>query len=317
VKVLVTGCAGFIAARVAQRLLDRKDTVVGVDNLNDYYSVRLKRWRLEQLKESPGFEFLQEDVADLSAMTSLFEREGFDAVVNLAARAGVRPSVEDPWIYYQSNVIGTLNLLECCRRFHAKRFLLASSSSVYGFNKVPFSEDDFTDRALSPYAASKKAAEVLCYSYHHLHGMTVMVARFFTVYGPAGRPDMAYLKFIDAISNGRPIEVYGDGTQRRDFTYVDDIADGVIKALDHGKGYEIFNLGGSKPVELNLVIATLEELLGKKAEIVRGPVHPADAKDTWATNAKAERLFGWKATVSLREGLERTVEWYRENPGLF
>jgi UDP-glucuronate 4-epimerase len=317
VNVLVTGCAGFIASRIAQLLLERGERVVGVDNLNDYYSVRLKQWRLEQLRKSGRFSFQRQDVADLPAMSALFERERFEAVVNLAARAGVRPSVEDPWIYYESNVIGTLNLLECSRRSGASRFVLASSSSVYGFNEVPFSEEGSTDRALSPYAASKKAAEVLCHSYHHLHGLTTMVPRFFTVYGPAGRPDMSYLKFIDCIERGRPIEVFGDGTQRRDFTYVDDIADGVIKALDQGRGHEVFNLGGSHPVELNRVIAAIEELLGKKAIVVHGPVHPADAKDTWASNEKAERLFGWRAAVSLREGLSRTVAWYRNNPGLF
>lgn len=316
-RVLVTGCAGFIAGRVAQRLLDREDRVVGVDNLNDYYSVRLKQWRLEQLQKSRLFSFHRADVGDFPAMAALFEGERFDAVVNLAARAGVRPSVEDPWIYYQSNVTGTLNLLECSRRRETSRFVLASSSSVYGLNPIPFSEADSTDRALSPYAASKKAAEVLCHSYHHLYGLAAMVPRFFTVYGPAGRPDMSYLKFIDAIACDRPIEVFGDGTQRRDFTYVDDIADGVIKALDLGRGYEVFNLGGSRPVELNRVIATLEKLLGKRAKIVRGPVNPADAKDTWASNEKAERLFGWRAAVSLEDGLARTVEWYRRNPGLF
>jgi nucleoside-diphosphate-sugar epimerase len=316
-RILVTGGAGFIAARVSQLLLDRGDTVVGVDNLNDYYSVRLKRWRLSQLEQSKGFQFLHADVADLAPLTALFERERFDAVVNLAARAGVRASVADPWLYYQANLIGTLNLLECCRRFQVEKFLLASTSSVYGLNEVPFREDDSTDCALSPYAASKKGAEVLCYSYHHLHGLTVMVLRFFTVYGPAGRPDMSYLNFIDRISNDRPIEVYGDGTQRRDFTYVDDVADGVVKALDRGVGYEILNLGGSQPVELNLVISTVEELLGKRAQIVRGPMHPADAKATWASNEKAERLLGWHATVGLRDGLVRTVDWYRRNPGLF
>ncbi len=316
-RVLVTGCAGFIASRVAQRLLDRGDAVVGVDNLNDYYSVRLKQWRLERLQKCARFSFHRLDIGELAAVAPLFEGERFDAVVNLAARAGVRPSVEDPWVYYQSNVTGTLNLLEHGRRRGVSRFVLASSSSVYGLNPVPFSESDSTDRALSPYAASKKAAEVLGHSYHHLYGLTAMVPRFFTVYGPAGRPDMSYLKFIDAIANGRPIEVYGDGTQRRDFTYVDDIADGVIRSLDQGSGYEIFNLGGSRPVELNVVIQTLEELLGKKAQILRGPVNQADAKHTWATHEKAERLFGWRAEVSLRDGLARTVEWYRENPGLF
>lgn len=316
-NVLITGCAGFIAARVAQLLLERGDRVVGIDNLNDYYSRRLKEWRLAELKRSHRFSFQLQDVADFTALAALFERQRFDAVVNLAARAGVRPSVQDPWIYYESNVLGTLNLLECSRRQGISRFLLASSSSVYGFNPLPFLETDSTDSALSPYAASKKGAEVLCHSYHHLHGLAIMVPRFFTVYGPAGRPDMSYLRFIDAISNDRAIEVFGDGTQRRDFTYVDDIADGVIRALDRGQGFQVFNLGGSQPVELNQVIQTIEELLGKSAKIARSQVHLADAKDTWASNEKAERLFGWRATVPLREGLSRTIEWYRKNPGLF
>jgi len=249
---LVTGCAGFIAAKVAEMLLASGHEVVGLDNLNDAYDPRLKQWRLEFLRAHPNFSFHQVDIADLAALEPIFaaERGGppFDAVLNLAARAGVRPSVENPWVYFEANVAGTLNLLEMCRRRGVGKFLLASTSSVYGaHNPTPFREDADTSRPLSPYAASKKAAETLAYAYHRLHGIDVSIPRYFTVSGPAGRPDMSVFRFIRRIAEGEPIVVFGDGLQSRDFTYVDDIARGTVAALRH-VGHEIFNLGGARPV---------------------------------------------------------------------
>ena len=234
--VLVTGCAGFIGARVTELLLNQGHTVVGVDNLNDAYDVRLKHWRLARLEGRPGFTFHRLDITDRMALHTLFEALAvsglLSAVVNLAARAGVRQSVENPWVYYETNVTGTLNLLELCREYGGKKFVLASTSSLYGANNPrPFCEDADTDEPLSPYAASKKAAETLCYTYYYLYGLDVTVLRYFTVYGPAGRPDMSLFRFVQWISEGRPVIVYGDGTQERDFTYVDDIARGTLAAL--------------------------------------------------------------------------------------
>lgn len=319
-KYLVTGCAGFIASRVTELLLEAGHEVLGVDELNDAYDPRLKRWRLQRLGQYPGFRFAQLDIVDtpeLARAFAEFAEEGdtapVDAVVNLAARAGVRASVRDPHVYYHTNVNGTLALLECCRRLGIRKFLLASTSSLYGaHNTVPYREEADTDHPLSPYAASKKAAETLCHTYHHLHGMDVSVVRYFTVYGPAGRPDMSVFRFIRWIAEGTPITVYGDGTQSRDFTYVDDIAAGTIAALQP-VGYEVVNLGGDRPVVLADMIAEIERLLDRRAEIRRQPAHPADVSTTWADVTKARELLQWQPTVPLEEGLRRSVAWYREN----
>jgi nucleoside-diphosphate-sugar epimerase len=242
-------------------------------------------------------------------MERLFADLRFDAVINLAARAGVRASVEDPWIYYETNVTGTLNLLECCRRGGVKKFILASTSSVYGLNDVPFREDDNTDMALSPYAASKKAAEVLCHTYHYLYGLDISIPRYFTVYGPGGRPDMSIFRFMKNISEGRPIEVYGDGTQKRDFTYIDDIAEGTIRMLSL-RGYQIINLGNSSSVELKDVIRGIEGLLERRAQITYLSRHPADVLATQAAIDEAEEFLGWKPDVKINEGLRKTVDWF-------
>ena len=310
-SVLLTGCAGFIGWRVAQKLLERGEVVIGVDNLNDYYDPKLKEWRLSTLQSNDRFSFHKEDITDLAAMQNLFETHTFDAVINLAARAGVRASVEDPWIYYNTNVTGTLNLLECCQKHHVKKFVLASTSSLYGWNDIPFMEANNTDRVLSPYAASKKAAEVLCYTYHYLYQIDVSIPRFFTVYGPGGRPDMSVFIFLKNIHEGTPITVFGDGLQQRDFTYVDDIAEGTVRAMKPC-GYEIFNLGNNSCVELMQVIRTLETLLQKKAIINFSPRHPADVLKTHAEIDRAKELFDWQPTVNIEEGLRRTVEWYFE-----
>jgi UDP-glucuronate 4-epimerase len=309
---LVTGCAGFIGWKVSERLLKNGDEVIGVDNLNNYYDPRLKEWRLGKLRDSHGFTFHLADVAQNEAMQEIFDHRRFDAVINLAARAGVRASLDNPWLYYDTNVVGTLNLLECCRRYKVDRFLLASSSSVYGLNTVPFKEEDCTDRVLSPYAASKKAAEVLCHTYHYLHGISTIILRYFTVYGPAGRPDMAYFKFMKSIDAGEPIEVYGDGKQTRDFTYVDDIASGTVSGLSLDS-YHVINLGNNRLIELNRVIALLEKLLGKEATVRSLDSHSADVPATCADITRARELMGWEPRVGIEQGLKETVQWFLEH----
>jgi len=325
--ILVTGCAGFIGWKVTEFLLADGHTVVGVDNLNDAYDVRLKHWRLAQLEGKRGFEFHRLDICDRDRLRELFNSQSairnpqFDAVINLAARAGVRQSVENPWVYYETNVTGTLNLLELCQEYGVKKFVLASTSSLYGANNPrPFREDANTDGPLSPYAASKKAAEALCYTYHYLYGLDVTVLRYFTVYGPAGRPDMSLFRFVQWISEGRPVIVYGDGQQSRDFTYVDDIARGTIAALfnsqseiRNSKSYEVINLGSDRPVVLMDTIRLVEDLVGKKAKIEYKPRHPADVLDTWADIGKAEQLLGWRPQARFEAGVSRLVGWYREN----
>jgi len=332
-RYLVTGCAGFIASRVVEMLVDAGNVVIGVDNLNDAYDPRLKHWRLDRLLGDTGFHFVNLDIADLDALERLFTHDGdrshadpyssrfpsdiedwpYSAVINLAARAGVRASVENPWVYYRTNCDGTLNLLEMCRRFGVKKFLLASTSSLYGaHNPVPFREDADTNRPLSPYAASKKAAETLAFTYHYLYGLDVSIPRYFTVYGPAGRPDMSIFRFVRRIAEGEPITVFGDGAQERDFTYVDDIARGTIAALGPC-GYEIFNLGGDRPVRLSAIIDQIAALVERIAKIDYRPPHPADVFATWADIGKARQLLGWSPEVPVEEGLRRCVEWYREN----
>lgn len=321
-RVLVTGAAGFIGWKVSELLLASGYRVVGVDNFNDAYDVRLKEWRLGRLRGNPGFSFERLDITDRVALRGVFEREAADvargeapwsAVLNLAARAGVRQSVENPWIYYETNVTGTLNLLELCREFGVQKFVQASSSSVYGSgNSGAFREDGIISRPLSPYAASKLAAEALCYTYHYLYGLDVTVLRYFTVYGPAGRPDMSPFRFVQWILEGRPVKVFGDGSQRRDFTYVDDIAAGTVAALRR-VGFEIINLGSDKPVVLREVIRVVEELAGCRAAVEYSPRHPADVLSTWANIEKAEKLLGWRPKTLLHEGLRELVSWYREN----
>ena len=310
-KVLVTGCAGFIGARVTEFLLDDGHEVIGVDSLNTAYDPRLKEWRLDRLRERE-FESRPINLGDRQALADLFAKEGFSAVINLAARAGVRPSVMDPGIYYETNVTGTLNLLELCRAGGVGKFVLASTSSLYGDAERPFTEETPTDRPRSPHAASKKAAELLCYTYHQLHGLDVTIPRYFTVYGPAGRPDMSIFRFIRWIAEGEPLTLYGDGRQERDFTYVDDVARATVAAL-RPAGFEIVNVGSDHPVPLASVIALIEGLVGRKANIERHPADPSDVSATWAVIEKAKRLLGWEPQVSLEDGLQRTVTWYMDN----
>lgn len=312
-RILLTGCAGFIASNVATLLLSLGYQVDGVDNINDAYDVRLKQWRLAQLVDKPDFAFHPLDIGDKDALTKLFAGAEYQAVINLAARAGVRQSVVDPWVYVQTNVVGTLNLLELCREFAVNKFVLASTSSLYGkTTPAPFREDAPTDMVLSPYAASKKGAEVMCYTYHYLYGLDVTVFRYFTVYGPAGRPDMSLFRFVQWISEGSPVVVFGDGRQERDFTYVGDIAAGTVAGL-RPLGYEVINLGSDRPVVLNDAIALVEELVGRKAVIERRPMHPADVPATWADIGKAAKLLDWQPKTSFREGVSNLAAWYLEN----
>ena len=314
---MLTGCAGFIGARVASLLLDAGHEVAGVDALCNSSASRLQEWRLGNLADRLGFTFYRVDIRDIEALRRVFTGRGesgqISAVLNLAALAGVRNSVEDPRAYYEVNVLGTLNLMELCREHGVGKFVLASTSSVYGAEiDGPVSEGSDSSRPLSPYAASKKAAETLLYSYHHLHGIDGVVLRYFTVYGPAGRPDMSVFKFIRAMAEGEPITVYGDGTQQRDFTYVDDIAGGTVAALGV-TGYETINLGYGSPVVLNDVISLIEDAVGKEARIVHEERHPADPMMTWADVSRAGKLLGWKPKVGIEEGIRRTVEWYMKN----
>lgn len=314
---MVTGAAGFIASQVCELLLEEGNEVVGVDNMNDYYDVRLKEYRLKLLQESrnaSSFNFTELDIESQSSLQKLFnEFDGFDAVLNLAARAGVRYSMENPHVYLSTNAEGTLNLLEVMRFSGCNKLVLASTSSLYAGQSMPFTEDLAVNEPLSPYAASKKAAELMAYSYHKLYGFDVSVVRYFTVFGPAGRPDMSIFRFIKWIDEGVPIELFGDGSQSRDFTYVTDIARGSVAAIKD-VGYEILNLGGGRnPVSLNVIIESLESLLGKKAEIDHKPFHVADLMETWADIEKAKSLLGWSPSVSLEEGLEKSVQWYFAN----
>jgi nucleoside-diphosphate-sugar epimerase len=315
--VMVTGCAGFIGWKVSERLLEENIHVVGVDNLNDYYDPALKEWRLSALRaksEELGAHlfFHHSDISDFEQVKQLFTQRKLDAVINLAARAGVRASVEDPWVYLDTNVKGTLNLLECCTVFEVSKFVLASTSSLYGLNEMPFKETDRTDSPLAPYSATKKGAEVLCFSYHYLNGIDISIPRYFTVYGPAGRPDMSIFIFIRNIDNGVPITVFGDGSQKRDFSYIDDIAEGTLKCLQPC-GYEIFNFGNDNSVELRYVISLIEDALGKKSVMEFSPRHPADVFATWAHIDKSREKLNWHPKTPIEEGIKKTVAWYLEN----
>lgn len=312
--VLVTGCAGFIGSTVARALAKHGETVLGIDNLNDAYDPRLKHWRLEQLKGVKGFRFERLDITDRDAVDALVRAAKPSRILHLAARAGVRQSISDPWTYLDTNATGTLNVLEACRRNDVGRMLMASTSSLYGaHNPRPFREDADTSRPLSPYAASKKAAEAMAAAYSHLHGIDVAIPRYFTVYGPAGRPDMSMFRFIQWIAEGNPVLLYGDGSQERDFTFVDDIAAGSLAASEKAKGFQVYNLGSDRPVTLLAMIHEIERHLGKKARLEFRPVAQADVPKTWADITKARTELGWEPKTPFGEGVRRTVEWYLAN----
>jgi UDP-glucuronate 4-epimerase len=309
-RILVTGSAGFIGAHVVKELTARGDEVVGIDNYNDYYDQKLKRDRVNFLR--PNIVEYEIDIADKEAVSKVFENHRFDAICHLAAQAGVRYSLENPDIYISANIIGTHNLLEQCRLHGIKKFIFASSSSVYGGNeKIPFSENDLVDKPVSLYAATKKANELEAHSYFHLYGINVVGLRFFTVYGPWGRPDMALFKFVKAILKGDAIDVYNQGEMKRDFTYIDDIVSGVLASIDYCQGYEIFNLGNNNPVDLKDFISVIEEALGIHAVRNYLPLQPGDVVKTYANIDKAKSILEWTPKTDIRSGIERFVEWYK------
>lgn len=311
-RILITGGAGFIGSHLADRRLARGDRVVVLDDFNDFYDPDLKRANVAPHLRHPAYRLVEGDIRDRGLVGRLFAEEPFDAVLHLAARAGVRPSLAQPVLYEEVNCIGSLHLLEAAVAHGKPRFVFASSSSVYGINsKLPFAEDDPIERPISPYATTKRSGELLVYNYHYLHGLACVCLRFFTVYGPRQRPEMAIARFIRGIDGGLPIPVYGDGSSRRDYTYIDDIADGVEAALDSGIAFDILNLGGAEPVTLADLVRAIEQATGKTATLDSQPGQPGDVPATWASVEKAERLLGFRARVGLAEGLRRSVEWHR------
>jgi UDP-glucuronate 4-epimerase len=318
-NLLVTGGAGFIGSHLASRRLARGDRVVVFDDFNDFYDPAVKRANVAPFAGQPRFRLVEGDIRDRDLVAKTFADEEFDAVLHFAARAGVRPSLTQPVLYEEVNCVGTLHLLEAAASNGRPLFLFASSSSVYGINsKLPFAEDDPIEHPISPYATTKRAGELHVFTAHHLHGLPAWCLRFFTVYGPRQRPEMAIVRFIRSIEAGDPIPFFGDGSSRRDYTYIDDIADGVEAALERGApatGFEIVNLGGAHPVTLSELVSAIEGATGQKALLDRQPIQPGDVPVTYASVEKAERLLGFRARVSLAEGLRRTVEWFRMSRG--
>jgi UDP-glucuronate 4-epimerase len=313
-KILITGGAGFIGSHLSERLLSRGHAVDCLDNFNDYYDPKIKRKNLLVSSGYGDFKLLEGDILDLQWLESIFERNTYEIVVHLAARAGVRPSIQQPFLYNEVNVVGTTYLLDLCRRHNIRKFVFASSSSVYGKNKkVPFSETDNVDNPISPYAATKKAGELICYTYHHLYNICINCLRFFTVYGPRQRPDMAIHKFAKLIYAGKPIPVYGDGKSRRDFTYIDDVIQGIEGAMDYCSGYNIYNLGESRTIELLELISLIEKALGKKAHIDFQPDQPGDVPITYADIGRARRDLKYNPQTGIEEGIQRFAEWFIEN----
>lgn len=329
-KILITGAAGFIGFHLARRLLERADTVVGLDNLNDYYDPNLKKARLERLEPNDRFTFAKGHLHDQEFVEKIFARYSFDVVVNLAAQAGVRYSIENPRAYVDSNLVGFTNILECCRHSEVGHLVYASSSSVYGMNtKQPFSETDNVDHPISLYAATKKANELMAHTYSHLYRLPTTGLRFFTVYGPWGRPDMAYFLFAEAIREGRPIKVFNEGKMHRDFTYIDDIVEGIVRTIDspprpntrwQGEDpdpatstapYRIYNIGSNNPVELNDFINAIETALGTKAKKEMLPIQPGDVTSTFADIDALETAIGYRPKTSLEEGIQNFSDWYK------
>jgi UDP-glucuronate 4-epimerase len=317
-RILLTGGAGFIGSHVAEELIRRGAKLSIVDNLDNFYALNRKRLNLREIQNAGAHEFFEADVRDMDALRKVAERVQPEIVIHLAARAGVRPSIEQPALYESVNVAGTVNVLEIAREFKVQRLIFGSSSSVYGItNTVPFCEDDPKTRPISPYAATKLAGELMCYTYTHLYGLTILCLRFFTVYGPRQRPDLAIHKFTALIEAGKPIPVYGDGSMGRDYTYVDDIVSGVVASLEYAPQpalpCEVFNLGNSHPVRLQELIALLETATGKKAQQERLPEQPGDVPITWANIDKAKRLLGYSPKTSMEQGLRNFVAWYRSS----
>ncbi|MCF7913450.1 MAG: GDP-mannose 4,6-dehydratase [Candidatus Cloacimonetes bacterium] len=314
-NILVTGAAGFIGSHLCETL-SKDHNVIGLDNFCDFYDIRIKRKNLHDLAKSDNFQIIMADIRNISELEDVFSHNKFDLVIHLAAMAGVRPSILDPGLYTNVNVVGTLNLLEQCRKLNIKKFIFASSSSVYGNNKkVPFAETDPVDHPISPYAATKKAGELICHSYHHLHQISIACLRLFTVYGPRQRPDLAIHKFSRRILAGETIPVFGDGTTRRDYTYIDDIVEGVMKTIafvDEGLYYEIFNLGESQTISLSTMIETLEKTLAVKAKKEYLPMQSGDVIQTFADISKAKKILGYDPQTNFKVGIENFVEWLRK-----
>jgi UDP-glucuronate 4-epimerase len=316
VRLLVTGGIGFIGSHLCQRLLREGHTVVCLDNFDPFYDPAIKQRNLHEIQADGGggpFQFVEGDIRNKRLVEDLFRRSSFDFIVHLAARAGVRPSIQQPLLYEEVNATGTLNLLEACREFGVGNLIFASSSSVYGENtKVPFAEDDRLDAMLSPYAVTKRVGELYCYAYHRLYGLNIFCLRFFTVYGPRQRPEMAIHKFTRLIDEGKKIPLYGDGTSQRDYTYIDDIIGGIMGAINNLRGYDIFNLGESQTTPLRKLISLIEQALGKKAEIEELPDQPGDVPRTYADITKARRVLGYDPRVKVEEGVKRFVQWFRD-----
>ncbi|MGD2175767.1 MAG: GDP-mannose 4,6-dehydratase [Candidatus Brocadiaceae bacterium] len=311
-SILVTGGAGFIGSHLVDRLVARGDRVVCLDNFDDYYSPEIKRANVEDALQTGRMKLVEGDIRDDALCRQTVQEEGVESVVHLAARAGVRPSIEQPALYAAVNCEGTVNLLEAAREAGVSKFIFGSSSSVYGVNnKIPFAEDDPVTRPISPYAATKRAGELMCHVYHHLYGLPIVALRFFTVYGPRQRPDLAIHKFTRLIEAGEPIPMYGDGTSRRDYTYCSDVVDGIVAALDGALEFEIINLGNSEPVELRRLIGVIEEALGREARIERMPEQPGDVPVTYADISKARRLLDYAPEYPIRQGIAEFVEWFR------
>jgi UDP-glucuronate 4-epimerase len=310
-KVLVTGAAGFIGSHLSERLLNDGLIVIGVDNFDDFYDPQIKRRNIKGCLKNKNFRLIEADVRDSAAIDKSVG-DDVDIIVHLAAKAGVRPSIEKPLLYADVNINGTMVLLEAAKKYKVNKFIFGSSSSVYGNNKkVPFSEDDCVDFPISPYAATKRAAELICHTYHHLYGICITSLRFFTVYGPRQRPDLAIHKFAKLIEQGKPIPVYGSGSMMRDFTYIDDIIDGTVAAMNKCTGFNIYNLGESRPISVNDLIAELEKALGKKAVREYLPTQPGDVQRTYADVTKAVHELGYKPNTTIQAGLAKFVEWLR------
>jgi len=315
-NILVTGAAGFIGSSLCERLVD-KHQVIGLDNFCDYYDINIKERNIQNLQKSDNFSLIRDDIRNRDSIEKIFQENEVDLVVHLAAMAGVRPSIADPDLYTTVNINGTVNLLDACRNNGVKNFVFASSSSVYGNNKkVPFSEADAVDHPISPYAATKKAGELICHTYHHLFDISMACLRFFTVYGPRQRPDLAIHKFTKNILKGETIQVYGDGSTRRDYTYIDDILDGILKSIDfvcEGEKFEVFNLGESQTISLKLMIETIESTLSIKAKQEVLPMQPGDVDQTYADVSKAKQLLGYNPTTKFEDGIEKFIDWLKEN----
>ena len=315
-QVLVTGGAGFIGSHLCQRLLREGYNIVCLDNFDPFYDPAIKRSNVEEIQATEGdgtFQLVEGDIRDTGLLKDLFKRSSFELVIHLAARAGVRPSLKQPLLYEEVNVAGTLNLLEVCREFGVMDLIFGSSSSVYGNNsKIPFTEKDKLEAMISPYAVTKRVGELFCYAYHHLYGLNIFCLRFFTVYGPRQRPEMAIHKFARLIQGGERIPQFGDGTSRRDYTYIDDIVDGVMGAVRNLEGYDVFNLGESQTVPLRKLVSLLEQAMGKKAVVEELPEQPGDVPITYADISKARRLLGYDPQIGIEEGVERFVRWFRD-----